>query len=63
MYLGFVKEAHSEGYWPLFLSRVTLGEGPKFSFIMGPGQVLLAGLEGFICGFALLFLLHRLRRT
>lgn len=41
----------------------TLGEGPKFSFIMGQIRFLLAGLEGFICGFALLFLLHRLRRT
>lgn len=36
-----------------------LGEGPKFSFIMGQIRFLLAGLEGF----ALLFLLHRLRRT
>ena len=40
-----------------------LGEGPKFSFIMGQIRFLLAGLEGFVCGFALLFLLHRLRRT
>lgn len=35
-----------------------LGERPKFSFIVGQIRLLLPGLEGFVCCFALLFLLY-----